>query len=447
MTTGNRPTRPDGGSLRQQRWLARLSILLLAGALAVLIGFAGWHSFAVIGLTLLGICVTVACAYWFLARRGFLRWAAFALAILVPIAIAVLFARYNHLWVALAVIAILLASGAAARAAMGPVTRSPHTGEHRADRPSRAFLIMNPRSGGGKVAKFDLVAKAKALGATVTLLDGPGYVDVAQLAKRAVSDGADLLGVAGGDGTQALVAGIAADAGLPFLCISAGTRNHFAMDLGLDRDDPSTCLDALTEGIERRIDLGRIGSRIFVNNASFGVYAELVRSPAYRNDKRGTTLQMLPDLLSADGTHKLSAYAGTAVVEGPQAILVSNNPYDTNDIAGLGRRERLDTGRLGVIAVKVDNAAQAVSLVRADRSAGVTVLESREVTIDAPTQEIPVGIDGETVLMPTPVRCSIEPKALKVVLPKNRPGSAPARSAFGWRKLARLAAGGTPTME
>ena len=112
----------------------------------------------------------------------------------------------------------------------------------------------------------------------MALLDGPGYVDVAQLAKRALADGADLLGMAGGDGTQALVAGIAADAGLPFLCISAGTRNHFAMDLGLDRDDPSTCLDALTEGIERRIDLGRIGSRIFVNNASFGVYAELEES-------------------------------------------------------------------------------------------------------------------------------------------------------------------------
>ena len=296
--------------MRNQRWLARLSFLLMAGALTVLIVFAGWHSFGVIGVTLLGICVSIAGAYWFLARRGFLRWAAFALAIFAPIAVAVLFARYNHLWVAIAVIAILLAATAAARAAMGPVKRLAHAGERKAHRPRHAFLIMNPRSGGGKVAQFDLVAKAKALGATVSLLEGPDYIDVAQLARHAVADGADLLGVAGGDGTQALVAGIAADAGLPFLCISAGTRNHFAMDLGLDRDDPSTCLEALTEGIERRIDLGRIGDRIFVNNASFGVYAELVRSPAYRDDKRGTTWQMLPDLLSADGTHKLTADAG-----------------------------------------------------------------------------------------------------------------------------------------
>src|SRR5208282_843100 len=142
-----------------------------------------------------------------------------------------------------------------------------------AARPRRPFLIMNPRSGGGKVTRFGLNEKAETLGAEVALLEGPGIVDVAALARQAVADGADMLGVAGGDGTQALVAGIAAEHDLPFLCISAGTRNHFAMDLGLDRDDPSTCLDALDDGVEYRIDLGRIGERTFVNNASFGAYA------------------------------------------------------------------------------------------------------------------------------------------------------------------------------
>ena len=93
------------------------------------------------------------------------------------------------------------------------------------------------------------------------------------------------------------MAGIAAEHGLPFLVISAGTRNHFALDLGLDREDPAAGLAALTDGEELRVDLGIIGGRTFVNNASFGAYAEVVRSPAYRDDKRGTTLQMLPDLL------------------------------------------------------------------------------------------------------------------------------------------------------
>ena len=84
------------------------------------------------------------------------------------------------------------------------------------------------------------------------------------------------------------MAGIAAEHDLPFLVISAGTRNHFALDLGLDRDNRAACLGALTEdGVEQRIDLGVMGDRTFVNNASFGAYAEVVRSPAYRDDKCG----------------------------------------------------------------------------------------------------------------------------------------------------------------
>ena len=156
---------------------------------------------------------------------------------------------------------------------------------------------MNPRSGGGKVARFDLQQKAEALGAEVALLDRP-HTDVQQLARDALARGADLLGVAGGDGTQALVAQVAAEHDVPFLVISAGTRNHFALDLGLDREDPSRCLDALRDGVEARIDLGEINGRPFVNNASFGAYAEIVDNPAYRDDKRGTTLDALPDLLT-----------------------------------------------------------------------------------------------------------------------------------------------------
>jgi len=129
-----------------------------------------------------------------------------------------------------------------------------------------------------------------------------------------------------------------------------GTRNHFALDLGLDRDDPSTCLGALTDGEELQVDLGLIADRTFVNNASFGAYAEVVRSPACRDDKRGTTLQTLPDLLSGHRGALLTARAAGTRIEGPQALLLSNDPYEMTDIAGLGRRARLDTGTLGVVA-------------------------------------------------------------------------------------------------
>jgi diacylglycerol kinase family enzyme len=426
-----------------QHWLARLSILLLAAALWLLIEFAGLLSLALIGFAILGICVTVACAYWFIAYRGVVRWASLTVAVLAPVGVTVLFATRGVLWVALAVLALLLAATAVAKAAMGPIKAVLPKREHKAARPERAFLIMNPRSGGGKVTKFGLREKAESLGAEVAIIGGTGVTDVAALAERAVAEGADLLGVAGGDGTQGLVAGIAAAHDLPFLCISAGTRNHFAIDLGLDADDPAAGLDALSDGVERRIDLGRIGDRSFVNNASFGVYAEIVRSPAYRADKRGTTLQMLPGLMRAEGgRHGLTASADRARIEAPQAVLVSNNPYEVSDIAGLGRRERLDTGTLGLIAIKVDNAAQAIGLLRAGPAAGLTMLTASEVTVESAEPQIPVGIDGETVVMPTPVRCSIRPGALRVIVPKHRPGVRSTRPALNWVRLVVLAGGG-----
>jgi diacylglycerol kinase family enzyme len=423
------------------RWLARSAFALMLAAVAVLIGFARLQSLAMVGIGAIGAGLILAGGYWFLAHRGVLRWLAFGLVVLTPIAILVVFALNHLIWVAVVSLALMLLAAAAARRALAPPADATGMPVREVPPPKRPFLIMNPRSGGGKVAKFGLKEKAEALGAEVALLDGPGIVDVAALARKAVADGADLLGVAGGDGTQALVAGIAAEHDLPFLVISAGTRNHFAMDLGLDRDDPATCLDALTDGVEQRIDLGIIGERTFVNNASFGAYAEVVESPAYRDDKRGTTLQILPDLLSGHRGAKLSARAGDTTVTGPQALLVSNDPYEVSDIAGLGRRARLDAGTLGVIAVTVNNALQAVMLLRGAQGQGVTVLTAGEVVVDADAPEIPVGIDGETVMMSAPVRCTIRPKALRVRVPRHRPGvlAAAGEPRFTWSRLVKLA--------
>jgi diacylglycerol kinase family enzyme len=296
---------------------------------------------------------------------------------------------------------------------------------------------MNPRSGGGKVGKFHLKEKAEALGAEVFLLEAPD-VDVAALAREAVERGADLLGVAGGDGTQALVAGVAAELDVPFVVISAGTRNHFALDLGLDRQDPSSCLAALTEdAVELRVDLGRIADRTFVNNASFGAYAAIVQSPAYRDDKAGTTLELLPDLLSGHSGPHLLARANGTTVDHPQAVLVSDNPYGMGDLAGTGRRARLDSGVLGLVTVTVDDARQAVRLLRRGSNRGLNTLQAREVVVTADVPEIPVGVDGEALLLPTPVRCTIRPKALRVRVPRERPGVRPPRGHWDLASLLR----------
>ena len=405
-----------------QRWLARLAVLAALAAIAVLL-VGGTKSLGVLICGIVGIALMLAGAWWFVSHRGVVRWLAAAIAVAAPVFVIVLYISRQLLWAVLLFIALMVVATVAGRAAIVRARPSPGMPEQHTPPPRRPFVIMNPRSGGGKVGRFGLDTKATAAGVEVALLEGPGQVDVAALARQGVADGADLLGVAGGDGTQALVAGIAAEHRLPFLVISAGTRNHFALDLGLDRERPDLGLDALSDGVELCVDLGLIGGRTFVNNASFGAYAEVVQSPAYRDDKRGTTLQMLPELLSGQrGPQLVVRIDGGVTIEAPKALLVSNNPYEMTDLAGLGRRARLDTGSLGVIAVTVDSAAQAVALLGGRRGNGVRRFVAQEVVIDADTDEIPVGIDGEAVMMPTPVHCSIQPLALRVRVPRERPG-------------------------
>jgi diacylglycerol kinase family enzyme len=423
-----------------QRWFARGALAAAGAAVLVPLAAIGFRaSVAVVLVGVAGLGLTAAGVWWALTHRGLVRGLAIALVVAAPVTILVLYTRERLIWVVLVALALLGVAVAAGRAALG---RDPGPGklhEYDAPPPRRPYVIMNPRSGGGKVTRFGLKDKAEALGAEVALLEGPGTVDVGELARTAVADGADLLGVAGGDGTQALVAGIAAEHNIPLLVISAGTRNHFALDLGLDRDDPSHCLDALRDGVELQVDLGFIDDRPFVNNASFGAYAAVVQSPAYRDDKTRTTLDLLPGLLAGHQGPRLVARAGNETIQGPQAVLVSNNVYGMGDIAGLGRRARLDRATLGLFAVTVTSAIQAAGLVRGTQSRGLTRLAGREVVVDADASQIPVGVDGEALVLDTPVRCTVKPAALRVRVPRNRPGVPDPKPIMDWKRLRHIA--------
>jgi diacylglycerol kinase family enzyme len=429
-----------------QRWQARLALAAAAAAVLVPLVAIGFRASLAVTLTgVVGLAVAAAGVWWALTHKGLVRWLAVAVAVAAPLVVLVTYTSRGLLGVVLVAIGLLVGAVAAGRAALRGDAVPEKMREHDAPPPQRPYLIMNPRSGGGKVGRFALKDKAEALGATVALLEGPGPVDVGALARQAVANGADLLGVAGGDGTQALVAAVAAEHDVPLLVISAGTRNHFALDLGLDREDPSRCLDALEDGVELRIDLGFIAGRPFVNNASFGAYAAIVQSPAYRDDKTRTTLDQLPGLLAGQRGPRLVARAENVTVQGPQAVLVSNNQYGMGDIAGLGRRARLDRGTLGVFAVTVQSAAQAAGLLRGSRSRGLTSLATPEVVIDADTAQVPVGVDGEALQLDTPVRCVIQPAALRVRVPRHRPGVPDPKPIMDWNRLWQMALTGPGT--
>ncbi|GAA1831849.1 diacylglycerol/lipid kinase family protein [Actinomadura chokoriensis] len=420
-----------------RRWTAGLSLSSGASAVLTLLLAAGLRSITLLAAGVLAVAVTVVALWWALAHRGPIRYLSGILAVAAPIAAAMYYIALGLLWAVLlsaALWALAVLTGRAALSAGNPATVPAPAPPAR-----HPVVLMNPRSGGGKVERFHLAGKARELGADVVLLDPAHPTDVAALATEAVAAGADLLGVAGGDGTQALVAAVAARRDVPFMVVSAGTRNHFALDLGLDRADPSTCLDALTDGVELHVDLGRIAGRAFVNNASFGAYAAIVQSPAYRDGKVRTSLRLLPELLTHHRGPRLSVRAGDVLIEAPQAVLVSNNPYQGGDPSGFGRRERLDTGVLGVLAVTVDGAAQAAGLLRGRRGRGLAMLTASEVVIDSESGEIPVGVDGEALILPTPVVCGIQAGALRVRVPRDHRRTPPPRTPLDWRRLSHLA--------
>lgn len=319
---------------------------------------------------------------------------------------------------------------------------------------SQPTLIMNPWSGGGKVGKFDLVNEAEKRGITPVVLEKGD--DIVQLAQDAVAQGADGLGAAGGDGTQALIADVAVEHGLPFVCIPAGTRNHFALDLGLDRDDVVGALDAFGDAVERSVDLAAVNGRTFVNNCSLGLYAKIVQSDAYRDAKLKTAADMLPQMLGPDAEPlDLNFTDGKGRAQhGTQMLLISNNPYQLDRVGGFGTRASMDTGRLGLVDVQVDSPREFRALVacqtagRAQSYPGWVEWTAEQFQLES-GDLVEIGVDGEALQMGPPLVFTSRPGVLRVRLPHHAPGRAPAAVAVNLdvatlRALAEVVSGKYP---
>jgi diacylglycerol kinase family enzyme len=314
------------------------------------------------------------------------------------------------------VVAGLLVSLAAARA-----TIAVHVDLPRATTPRQPVLFFNPRSGGGKAERFALAKEAAERGIEPIELKAGDDLEV--LVRGAVKRGADGLAMAGGDGSQAIVAAIAAEFGLPYACVPAGTRNHFALDLGVDRDDVVGALDAFVDGGERWVDLAEVNGLIFVNNVSLGLYADAVQRPGYREAKIRTVLDTVPDVVGPGGSEIDMRWTGPGGHEhhGGAAVLVSNNRYRLGRAVGSGTRPRIDDGLLGIIVVGAPSARgqNGSSLQRPLREWSAPTFE-----IDA-DQPVPAGIDGEALVLDAPLHFRIRPRVLWVHIARKHPGASP----------------------
>ncbi|MGD1011415.1 MAG: diacylglycerol kinase family protein [Acidimicrobiales bacterium] len=277
-------------------------------------------------------------------------------------------------------------------------------GWQAADPVRRPVLFVNPRSGDGKAARVRIAERAREMAIeVVTFHDGQ---NLAAAASGAVAAGADVLGVAGGDGSLAPVAAAAAAHNVPFVCVPSGTRNHFARDLGIDPRDPIGALDAFTDGVERLIDMGEVNGRRFLNNVSLGIYGDAVRRPEYRDAKARTLWDTADEVLGPSGRApdlRLVDDLGCQHRH-PAVLLVSNNPYALRGPLISGRRPALDSGQLGVILLKTPNTSP--------RFPGREWTTPR-LEVEAPGP-VHAGIDGEAVELDPPLRFASRPAQLRI---------------------------------
>jgi len=263
----------------------------------------------------------------------------------------------------------------------------------------RPFLILNPRSGSDSPSADELREAAERRGIQVHVLRQDD--DLEAIAREAE---ADVLGMAGGDGSLASVAGVAIERDLPFVCIPFGTRNHFARDIGLDRDDPLGALDAF-EGDERRIDVGRVGERLFLNNVSLGLYALLVHRREHHRRRRELLARLRALLLVAREHRRKERFIVDGRSLGARVVVVACNAYSL-DLLSIGEREPMDDGLLHLY---VPHGFR--RLTWEERSC-------TQLTIDDGRPSLRAAIDGEPARLETPLEFRVEPLALRLLVPR-----------------------------
>ena len=369
------------------------------------------------GLAVLACVVLAGAAAWYgVLRRGFARVAGLAVAGVALAGAVALIVVGGGRFVDLLVLAGFLVSLAAARA-----TLTVHVDLPSASPPTRPVLFFNPKSGGGKAERFKLADEARKRGIEPIEL-GPPW-DLEALVRGALDRGADALAMAGGDGSQAIVAAIAAERGLPYACIPAGTRNHFALDLGVDRDDVVGALDAFVDGGERTVDLAEVNGRVFVNNVSLGLYAEAVQHEEYRDAKLRTLLDTVPDVLGPDGGETRPA------LERPgRAARTTPAPWCWSPTTATGSAARSARARARGSTTACSGSPPSPHRPGAASAAVAAAPAARVVRADVRRRRGPpiaAGIDGEALMLDAPLRFRIRPGVLRVRIARKHPGARP----------------------
>lgn len=247
--------------------------------------------------------------------------------------------------------------------------------------------------------------------------------NVHDIVVAAVEQRAEFVAAAGGDGTVSAVAAGLAGTAVPLLPVPVGNRNHFARDVGIADIDAAAV--AARDGRVVHVDVARVNERTFVNNASIGMYAEIV-GRRERGDELPARLPGAAGNVAAGWRHLWSGHRHHVSVgtrrEHAWMVFVGNNRYGEGPL-DVASRDRVDEGVLDVRVVRGDQRLSRlrvlVALVsgRLARSPLIARVACDAIDVDPDPRVVEVALDGEVFPMTTPLRFESAPGALRVLVP------------------------------
>lgn len=291
----------------------------------------------------------------------------------------------------------------------------------------RICLIVNEGSGRLKREPAALDAVTDALGDRAETRFVAKGKDIAAVARQAVDDGFDVVVPVGGDGTIMTVAGVLADTGTALGVLPMGTFNFFARGLGIP-DDPGQAAEVLTTGRTQEISVGEVNGRIFLNNASLGVYPKILRAreTIYRRFGRrriAAYWSVIKTFARFQSPLRLSITAEDQTIHLRTPLLfIARSAFQLEEYQ-LAGADCLRNDAFAIFAApdgaRRDLFVQAWRLIRRNMQPGqdFTLMCHRNFTVTSGRKKVLVACDGEKFIMRAPLHFQMLPDALRVIVP------------------------------
>ncbi|TQS74075.1 hypothetical protein ERN12_08750 [Rhodobacteraceae bacterium] len=295
--------------------------------------------------------------------------------------------------------------------------------------PTKVFLIANPNSGQNSRAEEPLQAALDVFGPQARIYRWEPGREISETVERAVRDGADLIVAAGGDGTVMAVAQAMLGRDVPMGVLPLGTFNFFARGLRLS-EDPTEAAQQILNGQSHAIRVGTVEGRVFLNNASLGIYPSILkaRESIYRRWGRHRIVaywSVVRTFLKFQKPMHIELHTdGETITQDTPLVFVARSAYQL-DFFGLEGAQAIGDDAFAVLVAKAEGRSGLFKLawrlvtrtMREGRD--YDLIRAKDLTIHTRSKRSLLAFDGEKSRLPSPFSFRMHPDLLNIILPKS----------------------------